>query len=86
MLGWLAEVWEQLEASKVAVDFLNNPAPVFMIVFPLAFQIAFLFAVNLYLVMAVAVVCYNYRLHEVIWRWRFLIDLSLSVGMTLWAI
>jgi hypothetical protein len=70
-------------ASKVAFDFLNNPAPAIVIIFPLAFQIAFLFAVNLYLVMAVAVVCYHYRLHEVIWRWRFVIDLSLSLGMTL---
>jgi hypothetical protein len=74
-----------LLASRAAFHLLNNPAPAFLIVFPLVFQIAFLFAVNLYFVMAVAVLCGRYGLHEVIWRWRFLIDLLLSLGMTLWA-
>jgi hypothetical protein len=88
-LWWLghfvAGAFIGIGASRVAIDFLKNPALAFMIILPLAFQFAFLFAVNLYLVMAVAVVCHDHRVHELIWRSRFVIDFLLSLGLTLWA-
>jgi len=72
-----------LVVSRVAIDMMQNPAGVFLIVLPLAFQIAFLFAVNLYLIMAVAVLLPSRWLCEVVWKWRFVLDLAVCVWTVL---
>lgn len=74
-----------LFASRMVIDVLNNPAWAFLVVLPVAFQVAFLFAVNLYLVMAIAVLCQDRRLPEFVWRWRLSVDLLLSLGVTIWS-
>ena len=68
-----------LVVSRVAIDMMQNPAGVFLIVLPLAFQIAFLFAVNLYLIMAVGVLLPSSWLCEIVWKWRFVLDLVVCV-------
>lgn len=72
-------------ASRMFAGVLNNPGFGFLVVVPLALQFALLFAVNLYLVMAVAVVSRDRRPHEFVWRWRLAIDVLVSAGIILWA-
>lgn len=58
---------------------MQKPANLWLVTLPLALQIAFLFAVNLYLIMAVAVLIRSQWLNELVWRWRFVLDLVVSM-------
>jgi hypothetical protein len=54
-----------------------------LLVIPFLLDFGVLFAANLYLLMAVAVLGRNPTLWMKFWRWRILVDLALTVGMRL---
>lgn len=71
-------------AFHAVLRLLPNAVLPVTIALSLGCQLAFLFAVNLYLLMAVAVMWHKRRIHEAIWRWRFVVDAVLSLTVTLW--
>ena len=55
------------------------------VVLPLVFHVGFLFAVNLYLLLAVAVYVRRPAIHEKLWRLRFLVDFVFTL-VVLWLV
>jgi hypothetical protein len=78
LVHFVAAAFIGFTLSRAVIGMLDAPAHVFMLILPMAFQITFLFACNVYLLLAIAVVFRSRPFYEGIWRWRLLIDLATS--------
>lgn len=86
-LWWLCHFGLAAAAGHASADFvsrsLDRPTALTVFLIGLGLRIAFLFAANLYLVLAVAVVWRQPIVWQSLWRYRVPIDLLLAVGAML---
>ena len=68
--------------SRLAIRGLNQQSA-FVVILALVLQVGFLFAVNLYLLMAISVFIRDAPKLEKLWGWRFPLDLTVSLTILL---